>query len=229
MGMEEQADRLRTADPLNAEWTTLVLLVVLAVLAATNTSSPRKWRLLGQALFRMRLARQTLREEIDPRERGLLGLLLAAVAVLALFGWQVFVLEAPERAPPYPVLFTALTAVVVAQGVVLRAIAGLFRTDHGLSEYLATGLLLFVVAGLAMLPVTALLAYRSAWRPALLVVGAVLLALLLLYRWVRAAWIGMGEGVSLRHIILYLCAAEVVPVLLLAAALGRPPVPPIHP
>src|SRR5690606_11858539 len=40
-------DNLRTLDPLNAEWVTIVLLLVLAALAFTNMSSPRKWRLLA--------------------------------------------------------------------------------------------------------------------------------------------------------------------------------------
>ena len=33
-----------------------------------------------------------------------------------------------------------------------------------------------------------------------------------LYRWFRAVLIGVGEGVPLRHVFLYLCTAEIVPV-----------------
>ena len=36
----------------------------------------------------------------------------------------------------------------------------------------------------------------------------------LAYRWLRGVWIGLGEGVPLRYIILYFCAAELMPVLL---------------
>ncbi len=88
------------------------------------------------------------------------------------------------------------------------------RVSAGVEEYLYTGFLIFILTGMAMLPLVVLIAYRSAWRPGLILAGVVVLVLLLLYRWLRGAWIGMGEGVPLRYIILYFCAAELLPVLL---------------
>jgi hypothetical protein len=70
-----------------------------------------------------------------------------------------------------------------------------------------------------LLPVVAVLAYRSEWRHELLWTGMVILALLLLYRWFRGGWLGLSEGVPGRHILLYLCAAEVLPALLLVSLL----------
>jgi len=99
-------------------------------------------------------------------------------------------------------------------------------SDRGIAEYLSAGYLVFLLTGLLLLPTVVLMAYRSPWRPALLMVGAIVLALLLLFRWVRGAWVGLGEGLPLRYIILYLCAAEAIPILLIIHTwLPRTPLP----
>ena len=215
MTMEQQGallDRLRQADPLSAEWVTVVLLVVVFLMALINMSSPRKWRLLGRSMFSMRLGRQALREEMDLQDRAFLGLLLVATGVLALFGWQAFTVQG--IAPVFPFLVALVLGVILAHYLVLRAIGALMRVSAGVEEYLYTGFLLFILTGMAMLPVVVLIAYRPACRPGLILAGVVVLVLLLLYRWLRGAWIGMGEGVPLRYIMLYFCAAELLPVLL---------------
>lgn len=210
----EPSDQLRTVDPLNAEWVTIVLLGVLVALAITNVSSPRKWRLLLQAMFSMRLGRQALREEIDLQDRTLLGLILVSVAVLGLFIWQAGLLLVPTEVRSFPYIAGIVLLVLLAQGFLLRNLANVAGTDRGISEYLSTGLLLFILTGVSLLPVVVLVAYRSAWRPTLLIVGGSVILLLLLYRWIRGTWVGLAEGVPLRYLILYLCAAEAAPALL---------------
>jgi hypothetical protein len=59
--------------PLNAEWVTVVLLLVVLLMALDQGGSPRKWRLLGSSMFSMRLGKQALREEMDLQDRTLLG------------------------------------------------------------------------------------------------------------------------------------------------------------
>lgn len=215
MDSPEPLDRLRALDPLNAEWVTLLLLMIFAVLAYTNVNSPRKWRLLAQGMFRLRLGRQALREAVDLQDRTFIGLLLVALIVIALFLWQSAALLGPIGVPGFHWFLLGISLMLLTQGVFLRTIAHLSQTDRGISEYLSSGLLLFILTGAALLPVVALIAYRSPWRHTLLVIGAALLLTLLLYRWLRGAWVGLSEGVPLRFIIIYLCAAEIVPILLL--------------
>ncbi|HMC96707.1 MAG TPA: DUF4271 domain-containing protein, partial [Flavobacteriales bacterium] len=74
-----------------------------------------------------------------------------------------------------------------------------------------------------------IVAYHVEWRSGALVIGAVAVGLLLLYRWVRGAWIGVGEGVPLRYIFLYLCTAEILPVLLVLKAYRHPITPLLNP
>ena len=215
-------DHLRYIDPMSAWWVALVLLVVFIIIAITNVSSPRKWRLLGQALFQMRLGKQTLREEIDLQDRTLLGLLFCSVLVMGLFAWQVFIYLDIPGSPGYLVWVFLIAAVVFIQSLVLRIAAMIMRVDNGLGEHLYSGLLVFILAGLVLLPLAVLIAYRPEWRYELLVAGGVVTVVLLLFRWLRGVWIGIGEGVPVRYIIIYLCATEILPLLLLVDALRRP-------
>jgi hypothetical protein len=226
MPLLDPDDSLRHIDPFNAEWVTALLIAIVAALAWANVSAPRKWRLLAHGMFSMRLAQQTLREEIDLRDRTFLGLLVVAAAVIALYLWQGLQLTIPGAAPDYPWLLGMVLLVLMGQAILLRALASMAASDRGIAEYLSAGYLVFLLTGLLLLPTVVLMAYRSPWRPVLLMVGAIILALLLLFRWVRGAWVGLGEGLPLRYIILYLCAAEAVPVLLIIHTwLPRTPLP----
>jgi hypothetical protein len=208
---------LRPQDPYGQEWVLLLLLGVVAALAWTNVNSPRKWRLLVQAMFRMRLGRQMLREEIDLRDRTFLGLVLVAAVVVALYLWQAGMLWAGAAA--FPRCLATVAVVLVVQLTMPRLTAFLFRVEHGLGEHMATGLLLFVLTGICLLPIVVFSAYQPAWREGLLRTGLGIIAVLLIYRWVRAAWIGLGEGAKPGFIFLYLCAAEAVPLALVVQAL----------
>lgn len=199
-------------DPLNAEWVTVVLLLVVVLTVVIQVGSPRKLRLLGQSMFSMRLGKQALREEMDLQDRAFLGLLLVGTTVIGLFWWQY--LAVAGGAPPYPALLGLLLAVVLGQYVLLRSVGILLRIRDGVEEYAYTGLLLFILAGLVLLPLVVFIAYQPAWRQGAVSGGGAALVLLLLYRWLRGVWIGWGEGVPLRYIILYFCAAELIPVLL---------------
>ncbi|MCU0319361.1 MAG: DUF4271 domain-containing protein [Flavobacteriales bacterium] len=212
-------DPLRTVDPFNAEWVTIVLLLAVGLLALINLGAPRKWGVLAQALFRLRLGRQVLRDEVDLRDRALLGLLVLAVSVLALFGWQMDQMWRPDVHHSYGWWALVVGGVLAGQLVVNGSLARFIGDRSILMEHSYTGLLLHVLAGLLLLPVVAVLAYRSEWRHELLWTGMVILALLLLYRWFRGGWLGLSEGVPGRHILLYLCAAEVLPALLLVSLL----------
>lgn len=205
-------DALRVRDPLNAEWVTVVLLFVVVLMALIQFGSPRKWRLLGQSMFSMRLGKQALREEMDLQDRALLGLLVLGTTVLAMFGWQVQELRGHDTA--FLSVAGVVASVVLGYFMLLRFLGGLLRIDLGVQEYVYTGFLLFILAGLAMLPFVVFIAYQPTWRSWGVLGGGGVLGLLLLYRWLRGVWIGLGEGVPFRYIILYFCAAELMPVLL---------------
>jgi len=63
-------------------------------------------------------------------------------------------------------IFGLCIALLIGQVFTIRVTAALFQGDGGLGEYLYTLLLLHVVLGMALLPVTGLLAFPHtvAWR-----------------------------------------------------------------
>jgi len=212
-------DESRALDPLAVDWTLAILLVSIALLGWINLVSPRKWPLILRSVFSYRLGRQSLRDELDLQDRSLISLLIMACGVSALFATQVAVLSggAENSFLLWLRMFGTVVGVVVVQVMVLRSMAVLFQGDGGITEYLYTALVFHIAAGLVLLPFTALLAYphEVGWRGWLALAAGVLLALITLFRWLRAALVGWGEGVPLRYILIYLCALEFLPVAIL--------------
>ena len=128
-GLELPMDKLRMLDPLNAEWVTLVLLAAVGLMALINRSSPRKWRLLASSMLQMRLGKQALREEMDLQDRAFIGLLVVAAAVLALFGWQAFMVSGVSWA--FPRLLMVVCGIILGHYLVLRAVGSVLSRSTG--------------------------------------------------------------------------------------------------
>lgn len=236
-------ETLRATDPLAGDWILLVMLVALGMLGWINLVSPKKWRLLTRSFFSLRLGRQSLRDEWDLQDRTLIGLAVMASAALALFAYQFTVLVAhlPPGIGLWAKLFGAFLVLLVVQVLFVRLAGRLFLADGGLYEYLYTLLLLHVVLGVALLPVTASIAWPHdvttaaarphdlLWRVWGLRLGAGLVALVTVFRWLRAAVLGLGEGVPLRYVFIYLCALEILPVALACQQALRYLPDPSHP
>lgn len=211
-------DQPRASDPLAADWTVLVLLLAFGCITYAALAAPRKFGLLARSFFALRLGKQAQRDELDLRDRTMPVLFVAAVLVMGLFAYQVLVMAGAleEGVLVYLRCLGVTLAVLVLPLLVLGALELLTGTAAGSAEYGRTVLLFHIGIGLLLLPLTMLMAYPPEvdWRPWAWGGGALLIAASLLFRWVRAVVVGQGEGVPLRYILIYLCAAEVVPVLL---------------
>lgn len=219
---------VRPLDPLASEWVTGLFLLCLIIMTAVQRGAPRKWRVLVQGAFRMRMGRQALRDEVDLQDRNFLGLLFVGILLVALFLWQSAHILQITASVTYLQLAGIVATGLVAQGLFTRLIAGLARTDTGASEFVFTGALLFTILGLVLFPVVVITAFQPEWRRTLIWVGGGLIGITLVFRWVRGVWIGVGEGIPIRHIILYLCAAEVIPLSLVIEAMWSPLQPTSH-
>jgi Domain of unknown function (DUF4271) len=209
-------DSLRATDPLAASWVAFILLLVVGMLGWINMVAPRKWSLLSRSFFSYRLGRQSLRDELDIQDRTLIGLVVMAFALFALFAWQLTVVNTHAEGSfgLWARYFGLGLGWLVLQVLVLRFTGVVFQGDGGLTEYLYTLLVFHVVAGILLLPITGMVAFphQLAWRGPLLWVGLGCLGLVTAFRWLRAAFVGLGEGVPLRYIFIYLCALEILPV-----------------
>lgn len=221
----------RPSDPLSAEWVTVLLLLVVAVLAWVNAVSPRKWRLLPEAVFRLRLGRQTMREDLNLQDRTLIALIAVASILIGLFLYQAAIGSGALRPRWWTALESMATvfAVVVVQVAVLRLAAFLFMGDGGAQEYIYTLVTLLIATGLLLFPVNLLFAYWPALRGALMILGVAMLLAMFGYRWGRAVLIGSGSGTSPGYLFIYLCALEILPLALLILSLRQAIPPDVRP
>lgn len=211
-------DQLRAVDPLASGWIVGVLLLAVGVLAWVNMVSPRQWTLLARSFATFRLGPHRLREGLDLRDRTLIGLVLLAVATIALFIYQVALFFGWVEPGILSFLWLALLVmgVFLAQLAVLSALRLLPDNDEALREYLHTVVVLHVVLGLVLLPISAILSFpgQVVWRPWVVATGLAVIGGTCLFRWVRAVAVGRGGGAPMRYIFLYLCTLEILPVAL---------------
>lgn len=211
-------DELRAIDVLGKDWVMGVLLLVVGIVAWVNMASPRQWSVIRHSFFAFRLGKQSLRDELSLQDRTLVALLMVAVILIALFSYQVVVFNGwvVPGVAVFGRILVLVVAVLLARIFLLRGLAVLAAVDGGTSEYVHTLVTCTIVTGLVLLPVAMLIAYpyHTAWRSWLWLVGVAVAAGVLLFRWLRAAVIGIEGGVPLRYILLYLCAAEILPVAL---------------
>jgi hypothetical protein len=211
----------RPTDPLSGEWLLLFVLSAIAVLAWVRSLSPRKWKLVWESVFRMRLGRQTMREDLNLRDRTLIALVAVASVCTGLFLLQVAAWGGVAHIGWLAAL-EAMVAVFVITGLqllLLRAIGFLFQGDGGIEEYGFTLVLLLIGCGLMLLPLVVLFAYRPTLRTLLAVAGLLLVGAMLVWRWVRAWRIASGSGTSSGYALLYICALEILPFALLLNSL----------
>jgi hypothetical protein len=221
--MEVPIDALRYDDVLSADWVTAVVLALLLGIAWVNILSPGHWwSLIGEVLGLVP-ERQTGRSDGWGQDRMFLVPIVVGVLTMGLLLWQLdtHVRGAVHRS--YAFWSGVPMAVIMVHLLATRGLVVVLR-DGGILGFSARkGLRSFAVAGLLLLPVVVVVAYRPEWRWAGLMTGCVVLMAALVYRWVQVVRTGWISGVPLRFIMIYLCTAEIVPVLLLVQVL-RPPV-----
>ncbi len=209
-------DQLRAVDALGAGWISALLVLAFGVLAWVNMVSPRQWAVISRSFAAFRLGKHRLREELDVRDRTMTGLVVLSTLIIGLYSYQVLVFLG--RQEPGLAGFGRVALVVVAitagQLILLRMLEVLPGADGGQQEYLYTVVVLQVGLGLLLIPVVVVLAYPAqvAWRLWAWPAGAAIIALVVVFRWIRAAVIGLGNGTPLRYILLYICALEILPV-----------------
>lgn len=221
--MPNAMDMVRHHDALSADWVAVVLVVLLLCIAWVNILSPGHWWSFVGEVLGLVPERQAARFDPGAQDRMFLVPVLVGVFSMALLLWQLDAHVRGEVHRSYPFWSGILAAAIVVHLVAVRVLAVVVRDGGVLGLSARKGLRSFVVAGLLLLPVVVVVAYRPEWRQAWLIAGCAIVAVAFLYRWAQVVRTGWTGGVPLRFIMIYLCAAEIVPVLLLVQEL-RPPV-----
>lgn len=207
------------------DWTFLVLLFSLILLAWVQVSEPGQFRKLALNAFNIRLMRQDMREEVQ-HKRSRAAFMIHAVLSAGLLVYFALISFADDRLPiKGPLLFALVSAAIAVAGLLrnlqITLTMHLVDGDYSLSEYRHSTFLLWRLCGLLMLPILMLAAYLDLEKASFAIAcGLGLIACLFLYRWARGVIHALRAGVPPSYIFFYICTLEILPLLAGAKAIG---------
>lgn len=199
-----------------------VLLLVLVGLAFIRFAYPKRLQRLLQALLRVRILLQLMREEMVLTHHTAVILFLSFSGTSALllylaahhFEWHLTELLGPAL---FPVLFGVITLVYVGKIIVVKTIQVLFLIQSVLWEYLNYTFVVNALLGIVWIPLLMLaLVSSSGMLQAVLFLALGIFALGWLIRMGQGILLAFNQRVPGVYIILYLCALEILPLLVLA-------------
>lgn len=216
-------DRATFPDQLTPDWVSIAIIVIIALFAWYKLFYYRMFSQLINAFFSMATTNQIVRDESVLLQRASLNASVISYLVGGLFLYQASTYY--EWSHPFLdvgftrfITFAFLIAMIYSIKMIgLRFLSNVFNADRPASAYIFTVFLFNMVGGLILLPIVVLLAYApSHLRYFFIQTGIVLLAVLLLYRLMRAVMIWLSiQRASVFYLFLYLCAFEVAPLLLI--------------
>ncbi len=214
------------AQPLTNEigdWFTISLIVLVALFTWFRFFYYRIFRQLYTAFYNLTTTNQIVRDESVLLQRASLILSIISYMLMGLFlyqisiflDWDMGVLQGGLMRFVFLSLSVAIAYSV--KMILLRFLSTVFDLEKPVAFYIFNVFLMIMMIGLLLLPINILLAYGPLqYRYWILLIAVGIIALLFLYRLIRAIgiWIGI-PGFSLFYLFLYLCTFEIAPLLII--------------
>lgn len=214
---------LRQIDRLYEPWMFWVFLLLLLVFTFVRFQSPAFVTLLRNLLTNYRLARQEIVTSEYPGGREWLIMWIPSIMSIGLFLYLFVISSASMNVPQGLGMYLKITfgvfLVYIIKFMTVSAASSLSMKTDLLREYRANTILILVISALILAPLSlgASLSIGSVsdwiWK-----VGLVLFGVLYLLRLWRGSISALQQGVQFYYIILYLCALEILPLLLVVKA-----------
>lgn len=217
----------RTSPYLQEDWIFAVLIGVLVALAVVKYTYPRRMLRLGQALIRVRILLQLMREEMVMSHRSAVTLFLTfaissgLLVYLAakIYGWPVIHVLGAWL---FPLLVLLIALVYLWKIVTIRLVQLLFAASGGLSEYLNYSFVMNALLGILWLPIilvaTVSLNETARW---VVLLAAGIFTLTWVIRIIQGVQFALRHRVFPVYIILYLCALEILPLAVIAKGVAE--------
>ncbi|NND94114.1 MAG: DUF4271 domain-containing protein [Flavobacteriales bacterium] len=209
----------RSSNVLGEPWIFAAIILCMGLMAYVHNMYPARFDKLFKATFNERMTRQVMREEMVFSHRASLILLLVSASSFSLvctlfFKWQ------DDLEWSLTLLFT-ITFLAVCLWVLLRQglrtlLSYLVDSESGLVEFNFVSALIYKALGFILLPVVMIIAFFDqsfATYAFIFLLGVLLLATL--FRFYRGLMIGRHYKASKFYMIVYLCALELIPTLVL--------------
>jgi hypothetical protein len=114
------------------------------------------------------------------------------------------------------IIFAAILLIYTVKSLVLRLLDFVFLTRGGFSSYLFIVFIYNKMVGFVLLPIIAILPFVPGnVTPYLIYAGGLIIIILYLFRVFKGLQLGIKNRLSIFYLILYLCALEILPVLVL--------------
>lgn len=206
-------------------WLFLVLFSLVTVFAFFRVAYHNKYRQLIEAFVSSRYMKQVVREELVLSHPFSIVLLLqfSLVTGLLLY-WTDYLI--PGTILPYHgwllyLIYSGLTlSLIIIKALISKIIQFLIGEDGGMTENRYSLVLFMEVAGILLLPLAVLASFGPpSFLLFSLITGAIILGGIYLFRLFRGITVGLSSGTSVVYIFLYLCALEIIPLIVLVRAL----------
>jgi len=208
------------------DWTFLVFLLCLILVAWSRNSDPGNISRLWHNAFNIRLMRQDMREETQHRRSKLAHF----INFCLILGLLVYYTGSEKIAQHYPhlhgvllysILVLGIAVLYQFKGLVIQYITHLASNDFTLSEYRYSLFLLNRIAGLILIPSALLASYSDPDHARWYVLsGFGLFGIVLLYRWFRGVQNAFRSNIPSFYIFFYICTLEFLPLAAAAKAIS---------
>lgn len=214
----------RTRQEPTPDWYTAMLLIIAVFITIIKVYYARVFQHLIKSFYNATAANQVVREENMLVQRATVVLNVVSYIVMALYFYRVseFYMFKPEWMGKGFVKFIFFAVLIsIAYSVkmfLVKALGVVFNVDRPVASYIYNLFLVNIILGMLLLPLLILISYVSYQYVPYLVLASIIIALsIFLYRMIKTIqlWIGV-PGFSLYYLILYLCAFEILPIMILA-------------
>lgn len=205
-------------------WYGLLVMLMFMIIVLSKVIYPRRFQQFLKASLNNNGLSQLLREW-HPLSNSLsyiysfvyfLGLSIMIVSIIDYLGGGLDL--SGNAIVDFGILFGGISVYVIGKYQTIIGLSILFNVKDSGVRYLANQIVFSLISSLIMIPILLMLIYNAA--PSVIYFGLALITIIQFWRILRSFAVGLSENdFGLLYLFLYLCALEIVPILLLVKAL----------
>ncbi len=201
------------------DWTFFLVIIGWTIFASLRFGFSKYMVQVFQSIFNYTAASRLFREQGYSSNFGLFRLNLIFYLFLP---FSIFLIARDNGMSPvgssgiemYLIIFVAANAYFLFKIFLYKILGSVFSRRETTGELVFNMMLYHNVLGLILLPVATLHAMMPGFGMLSLFLAPVLIAIFYLMSIIRSIFLALREGVSIFYLILYLCALEILPILL---------------
>ena len=209
----------------SADWITIIFLACLFIFAWIQTSYSKRLGQIFRAVAQAHSVNQLEREGNIFSERITLGLGFIYYTISSIFVFQLtetynLIPQGMSNLELTAIIFLGLFLYQFLKSMLVYITGIIFSTRESARQYQLNTLIFNYVIGIFLFPVTIIAFYWGS--KALITVGAIVVVILMLYRFFRGILTGLDKiSYNLFYLFLYLCTLEILPLVLVYKAISK--------